>query len=165
MASWPEEKGYDTGVLNHAALSFNVVSEIRNLRNSKGLSPKESLTLHIKAPETILDKSFIAVIQKLSNLREVLFTKNSIDQAATFLVGTTEFFVPLAGKTDAAKERETILKELEYLQGFLVSVEKKLSNEKFVNSAPPNVIEMERKKKADAEVKIKSLEGNLKGLS
>ena len=165
VASWPEEKGYDTSVLNHAALSFNVVSEIRNLRNSKGLSPKESLTLYLKAAETILDKSFIAVIQKLSNIHEVLFTKNSIDQAATFLVGTTEFFVPLAGKTDAAKERETILKELEYLQGFLVSVEKKLSNEKFVNSAPPNVIEMERKKKADAEVKIKSLEGNLKGLS
>ncbi len=164
VASWPEEKGYDTSVLNHAALSFNVVSEIRNLRNLKGLSPKESLTLYLKAAETILDKSFIAVIQKLSNIHEVLFTKNSIDQAATFLVGTTEFFVPLAGKTDAVKERETILKELEYLQGFLVSVEKKLSNEKFVNSAPPNVIEMERKKKEDAEVKIKSLEENLKGL-
>ena len=165
VASWPEEKGFNPTVLADAALSFNVISEIRNLRNSKGLSPKESLTLHIKAPETILEKSFVAIIQKLSNLGEVLFTKNSINQAATFLIGTTEFFVPLTGKTDAAKERETLSKELEYLRGFLVSVEKKLSNEKFVTSAPPNVIEMERKKKADAEVKIKSLEENLKGLS
>ncbi len=67
----------------------------------------------------------------------------------------------MEGKIDAAKERETILKDLEYQRGFMASVDKKLSNEKFVNSAPPQVIEIERKKKADAETKIKALEESL----
>ncbi len=164
MAPWPVEKGFDQNVLSQATFSFSIVSEIRNLRNSKGLSPKEPLPLHIKGPETILEKSFVAVIKKLSNLSEIIFTRNSVEQSAGFLVGTTEFFVPLAGKTDVAKEKESISKELDYLRGFLVSVDKKLANEKFVNSAPPQVIETERKKKADAELKIKSLEENLKSL-
>ena len=77
------------------------------------------------------------------------------------MVNTTEFFVPLEGKIDTEKEREAILKDLEYQRGFMESVDKKLSNEKFVSSAPQKVIEMERKKKADAEAKIKSLEESL----
>ena len=77
------------------------------------------------------------------------------------MVKSTEFFVPLEGKIDAEKEREVILKDLEYQRGFMISVDKKLSNEKFVSSAPPKVIEMERKKKADAEAKIKALEESL----
>jgi valyl-tRNA synthetase len=81
------------------------------------------------------------------------------------VIKSTEFFIPQEGKIDAAKERETILKDLEYQRGFLLSVDKKLSNEKFVNSAPPQVIEIEKKKKQDAETKIKSYEEALKNLS
>ncbi|MFN7330230.1 MAG: hypothetical protein ACK5UP_12070, partial [Bacteroidota bacterium] len=77
----------------------------------------------------------------------------------------SEFFVPMEGKLDVAKERELMIKELEYQKGFLASVEKKLSNEKFVANAKPEVIEIERKKKADAEAKIKALEETLKNLS
>jgi valyl-tRNA synthetase len=77
------------------------------------------------------------------------------------MVKSTEFFIPLEGKLDAEKEREALLKDLEYQRGFMTSVDKKLSNEKFVSSAPPKVIEMERKKKADAEAKIKALEESL----
>ena len=163
-AAWPSEKGYDDKVLEQAAFSFSIVSEVRNLRNAKGLSPKEALTLHIKGPDSLLEKSFGAVIAKLSNLTQISFTAQSVEQAAGFLVGTTEFFVPLAGKADTAKEREALKKELDYLRGFLSSVEMKLSNEKFVNSAPPQVIEIERKKKADAEAKVTALEKNLAAL-
>jgi valyl-tRNA synthetase len=81
--------------------------------------------------------------------------------ATSFMVGTQEFFIPLEGKVDAAKEREEILKEIEYNEGFLASVMKKLSNEKFVAGAPAHVLEMERKKKADAETKIQSLKERL----
>lgn len=112
----------------------------------------------------MIDKPFIAVVQKLSNLSAISFTKSSVEQAAGFLVGTTECFVPMAGKTDVAKERESISKEIEYLRGFLISVDKKLSNEKFVATAPTQVVETERRKKADAEVKIKSLEENLRNV-
>ena len=164
VASWPKGSNYKKTLLDQASLSFSIVSEVRNLRNTKGLSPKDPLELHIKNSPSILDKPFVAVIQKLSNLRQISFTTSTIDQAAGFLVGTTEFFVPMAGKVDVEKERESILKELDYLRGFEASIEKKLSNEKFVGSAPPVVVEMERKKKADAVVKIKSLEENLKKL-
>mgnify|MGYP003578189389 CR=1 FL=1 len=82
-----------------------------------------------------------------------------------FLVGNMEFSIPLIGMVDTAKEKESILKDIEYQKGFLASVEKKLSNEKFVNSAPPAVIENERKKKADAEAKINALEEALKKLT
>ena len=164
VAAWPVEKGFDGALLIQAQVAFGVVGEVRNLRNAKGLSPKESLTLHVKGDQSILDESLVAVTKKLANVSEIIFNAKPNEPGAGFLLGTTEFFVPLAGKTDAGKEKESIAKELEYLKGFLISVDKKLSNEKFVNSAPPQVIETERKKKADAELKIKSLEENLKSL-
>ncbi len=164
VAPWPVAKEFKSEVLAQATLSFSIVSEIRNVRNTKGISPKETLALKIKANESMLDKPWVAVIKKLSNLNTLDFTSQSVEQAAGFLIGTTECFVPMAGKTDVVKERESINKEIEYLQGFLASVDKKLSNEKFVAGAPPAVIEAERKKKSDAETKIRSLTENLKSL-
>ncbi len=165
VASWPRVNKFDQKILDQAARSFHIVGEIRNVRNTKGISPKESLGLKIKAEQSFLEKSWVAVVQKLSNLSTLDFTEQSVEQSTGFLIGTTECFIPMAGKTDPAKEREAITKEIEYLKGFLVSVDKKLSNEKFVSSAPAQVIEIERKKKADAEMKIKSLEESLKSLN
>ncbi len=164
VAAWPIPGKVTPTLLEQAALSFNIVSEVRNVRNTKGISPKEPLSLKIKAAASMLDNSWVAVVRKLSNLTNFEFTNQAVEQAAGFLVGTTECFIPMAGKTDVAKERESINKEIEYLQGFLASVEKKLSNERFVSGAPPAVIEAERKKKSDAEAKIKSLTENLKSL-
>jgi valyl-tRNA synthetase len=82
----------------------------------------------------------------------------------SFLVGTIEYTIPMEGKLDLEKERELILKDLEYQRGFLAAVDKKLSNEKFVAGAPAKVLELERQKKADAETKIKSYEEALKEL-
>jgi valyl-tRNA synthetase len=165
VASWPVPGKVTPEVLSQAALSFNIVSEIRNVRNTKSISPKEPLPFKIKAAESLLANSWVAVVQKLSNLSSFDFTTQTVEQAAGFLVGTTECFIPMVGKTDVAKERESINKEIEYLQGFLASVDKKLSNERFVAGAPPAVIEAERKKKSDAEAKIRSLRENLKNLA
>jgi valyl-tRNA synthetase len=161
VASWPTPKPFNQAILDQGNFAFDLITEIRNIRNAKSLSPKLSLRLLVNSSDSSLLKSFGTVIKKLSNLSEVSFGSGSVSNATSFIVKSTEFFIPIEGKIDAAKERETILKDLEYQRGFMTSVDKKLSNEKFVNSAPPQVIEIERKKKADAETKIKALEENL----
>jgi valyl-tRNA synthetase len=159
--SWPTVQSYDEAILKDGVIAFEIITEIRNMRNAKGLSPKQPLPLKVKQEASYL-KAFWPVIKKLSNLQEVDFITTAPSESATpFLVRSTEFFIPLEGKIDAEKERESLLKELTYHKGFIASVDKKLSNEKFVNSAPPQVVEMERKKKADAEAKIKALEESL----
>ena len=164
VAAWPKAKATNAHIINESAYAFEIITEIRNFRNGKGISPKESLKLVVRSGDQNLIQSFWPIINKLSNLSEISFTGDKIANASGFVIKTSEFFIPLDGKIDVGKERETILKELEYQRGFLVSVEKKLSNEKFVNSAPPQVIEVERKKKQDAETKIKSYEEALKNL-
>lgn len=136
-----------------------MVTEIRNIRSANGISPKEKLSLIVKPAEGKADESCWPLIQKLSNLTEIKSSATKPEGATGFLAGTTECFVPMGDKIDPEKEQENIRKEIEYLKGFLASVDKKLSNEKFVAGAPPEVVEMERKKKKDAEDKIRMLEG------
>ena len=135
-----------------------MVTEVRNTRNTKNLSLKDPLVLAVRKSADLPEISFWPVIRKLSNLTRIDFVTEPPASASTgFLVRAAEFYIPLEGKVDEAKEREAILKEIAYQKGFLAIVDKKLSNEKFVNSAPPHVVEAERKKKADAEAKIHAL--------
>ena len=160
IGSWPKAgTSIDKAILEEGSIAFDLIAQIRNARNAKGISPKESFKLHKKADGKDL-KFFWPIVQKLSNISEV-YSSPEKPQGVTCLVGTAEFTIQMEGKIDAAKERETILKDIEYQRGFMASVDKKLSNEKFVNGAPPQVLEMERKKKADAEAKIKALEESL----
>lgn len=161
IAEWPRAQAYNDAILDEAGFAFDVITEIRNIRNIKGISPKQALKLNINSDDESLLSAFRPIVQKLSNLSEIVTAPQKLANATSFIVKSTEFFVPLEGKIDAEKEREAILKDLEYQRGFMSSVDKKLSNEKFVSSAPPKVIEMERKKKADAEAKIKALEESL----
>jgi valyl-tRNA synthetase len=163
VAPWPKSAKVNDLILNESATAFEIIAEIRNTRNTKNISPKQSLKLAVKGEKSGV-QSFWPIVKKLSNLSEILFTQEKINNATSFHIQSTEYFIPLEGKIDAAKEREAILKELDYQNGFLVSVDKKLSNEKFVSGAPPAIIASERKKKADAEAKIKSLEEGLKSL-
>jgi len=163
ISEWPRAKEFDDKIISQCEIGFDVVTQVRNVRNAKGLSPKESLSLSVNGKVKEVER-FASVIKKLSNLKEINSVSEKLSNATSFMVGTHEFYIPLEGKVDAEKEREEILKDLEYNKGFLASVDKKLSNEKFVNGAPPQVIELERKKKADAESKIKSLEERLKEL-
>jgi valyl-tRNA synthetase len=164
VAAWPKPEPFDNLILQEGMFAFEVITEIRNTRNAKGISPKESLKVLVKSGGETLIKNFWPIIKKLSNLSDVLQTRDKIANSTTFIIKSTEFFIPLEGRIDPEKERESLLKELAYYKGFLEQVDKKLSNEKFVKSAPPNVIEIERKKKADAEVKIKALEENISRL-
>ena len=118
---------------------------------------KKSLSLLIRSEKKEFNTYFLPVISKLCNLSEIDFISEKKEGAVSFMVGTTEFFIPLAGKLDIGAEIEKLNSELEYHNGFLLSVMKKLDNERFVQNAPAAVLENERKKKSDAESKIKSI--------
>ena len=163
VAKWPTPGLSDTAILKESSTAFEITTEIRNTRNTKNISPKDSLKLVVMDDNSGI-QSFWPIIKKLSNLSEVSFSQEKIANATSFYIQSTEFFIPLEGKIDTVKEREAILKELEYQKGFLVTIDKKLSNKKFLSGAPSAVIELERKKKEGAQAKIKALEESLKNL-
>ncbi|WP_186756453.1 valine--tRNA ligase [Echinicola salinicaeni] len=160
VSSWPKLGEYDEKLINDAAQVFEVVSQIRNIRASKGISPKEAFELSINTQNQELYQSFEAILKKLANLSQLGFAEK-VDGALSFVVKSDELFIPLNEQIDVEAEKETLTKELEYTKGFLNSVMKKLSNERFVNGAPAQVVENEKKKQADAEAKIKALEESL----
>ena len=164
VTSWPSAGSFDVNNIAEAAQIFEVVSQIRNIRASKGISPKETFSLTIKTVNAGLYERFEAVLKKLANLDSVSFG-DSLDNAISFVVKADECFIPMAGQVNAEEERENITKELEYTKGFLQSVMKKLSNERFVAGAPEAVVANEKKKQADAEAKIKALEEAFRKLS
>ena len=137
-----------------------LISGVRNYRQSKGISPRESVELFTNATAFINE----AVVRKLANVSEVHFAEKTDKPSFTFLVGATEISIPLSENLDLAKEKKKTEEEIKYLKGFLVSVEKKLSNEKFVANAKPEIVENERKKQKDAQEKITILEEKLKNL-
>jgi valyl-tRNA synthetase len=139
-----------------------IVSSIRAIRKDKDLPMREKIDLLIRSKHEEFDLYFVPVIIKMANLEHVSFTDKKLDGAASFIIQTTEFYIPLGDKLDVGAEISRINEELKYARGFLSTVLKKLDNEKFVLNAPPAVIEIERKKKSDAESKIKSLEERLK---
>jgi valyl-tRNA synthetase len=151
-------------ILQDAVVVFEVITQIRNLRNSKGLSPKASLKLFVRTENPFLYGQFEAIIRKLANVSEVTRVEQKVEDASSFLVKGDEFYVPLPMTIDVEKEREKLQTELEYQKGFRDSVLKKLNNERFVANARPEVVAAERQKLADAESKIKSLEDGLRSL-
>ncbi|MFN5462957.1 MAG: valine--tRNA ligase [Bacteroidota bacterium] len=163
VSSWPSSRSFDSKIIDEADQVFEVVSQIRNLRASKGLSPKESLTLIVKTKNKSVYTSFESVLSKLANLSSISYGEK-VEQAMSFVVKGDECFVPMSNSIDLAAEKAALNKELEYTKGFLDSVLKKLSNERFVAGAPAQVLEMERKKQADAEAKIRALEASLSQL-
>ncbi len=164
IAPYPQSSEFDVNIIGQGNFAFEVITQIRNIRNSKGISPKEKVNLIINDTGKQKATPFELVIQKLSNIDKITYTNIKPDNGAGFIVDTIEFFVPMEGKLDIGKECEALQKELEYTKGFLNSVMKKLSNEKFVAGAPAQVLAAEQKKKADAESKINTLEDNLKSL-
>ena len=137
-----------------------LISGVRNYRQSKGISPRESVELFTNATTFINE----AVVRKLANVSEVHFAEKTDKPSFTFLVGATEISIPLSENLDLAEEKKKTEEEIKYLKGFLVSVEKKLSNEKFVANAKPEIVENERKKQKDAQEKIAILEEKIKNL-
>ena len=164
VAPYPKAGAVNAALLKDFEVVKQVISEIRNVRNAKQISPKEALSLHIKANSGISFDKYWAMIAKLANISEFVMTSEKVAGAASFLAGTDEFFIPLGNNIDADAEKERISKELEYLEGFLKSVTAKLSNERFVQNAKPEIVANEQQKKADAEAKIQSLKESLAAL-
>jgi valyl-tRNA synthetase len=143
----------------------DIISSIRTVRKEKDVPGREKIILYIKAEKEVFDQEFLPVLTKMCNLSEIIFTDKKPSGSVSFMVHTTELFIPLSGRIDKKQELNKIKEDLEYYRGFLASIMKKLDNERFVQNAPVNVLELERKKKSDTESKIKSLEGALKELS
>lgn len=164
VADYPVIGAVNETLLKEAELVKGLISEIRNVRNSRQISPKESLELNIKVNSATNYTNWLANVYKLANVSSVDFVSDKVVGAAAFMVGKDEFFIPLSQNVDAAAERERLTKELEYLQGFLKSVDAKLANERFVQNAKPEIIANERNKKADAESKIAIIQESLAAL-
>ena len=163
VAEFPKSQGFDENIIKEFSIVQQIISEVRNIRNSKGLSPKIALPLAINA--TNIDYStYQDSIKKLANVEELTFVKEKVTGAVSFLAGKDECYVALENNIDVDAEKERISKEIEYLKGFLVSVDKKLSNERFVQNAKPEIVENEKNKKADAEAKIQILVESLNSL-
>ena len=139
-----------------------VIAGIRTIRAQKSLSPKVALQLQVIGAHTLA--AFDAVIEKLANVDSITSVAAKEGICASFMVGTTEYAVPLTGSVDVTEELKKLEADLAYQEGFLASVMKKLGNEKFVNGAPAAVVEGERKKKADAESKIATLKESIAAL-
>ena len=163
VSDWPEFRGYDDKELKDFELSMEVISNVRNVRKEQNIASKVKLELFY-ANDFNRNESHDAVIQKMANLSQFESTEKKINNSNGFIVSGVEFFVPFGDSIDVEAERQKIEQELDYSRGFLTSVQKKLSNERFVNSAPKNIVDMERKKESDALTKIALLEEKLNTL-
>jgi len=164
VCQMPKAESIDTQLLEKVELMKEVVAGVRNLRQEKNIPNKDALSLMVKSEEKF-GEGIESVIVKLAGLDLLSYVEDKVDGAGSFLVKSTEFFIPLDGFVNPEEEIKKITEELNYTKGFLQSVQKKLSNERFVNGAPAQVVEVERKKQADSEAKIKVLEERLKELS
>ena len=152
----------DEDIIREFEVVKEVISNIRSIRLQKNIAQKEALELQVIGENPVV--AFNAVIMKMCNLSSINIVENKADGAASFMVGTTEYAVPLGNMIDVEAEIARMEAELKHKEGFLQGVLKKLGNEKFVNNAPAAVLEMERKKQADAESIIKSLKESIAAL-
>ena len=143
---------------------FELVTKIREIRNAKQLSPKIVLPLAIKTNNKARYENIKSIIEKLANTETISYVSDKVDGAISFVVKADEFFINLEGEIDVEAELETAKKDLEYNLGFKKATEAKLSNERFVANAKPELVERERQKLADAESKIKALEERIASL-
>ena len=160
IAQQKQATTFDSNAVSNFDYAKEIISGVRNYRQSKGISPREEVEVFTNITEFKNN----AVISKLANVSEIHFGEKTDKPSFTFLVGSTEVSIPLSENLDLEEEKTKAEEEIKYLKGFLISVEKKLSNEKFVSGAPAQVVEMEKKKQKDALDKIALLEERLRSL-
>ena len=159
----PAVEQWDEALLTRFELVKEAITDIRNVRKQKNIAQKQPLTLKVIADENY-PAAYAPVIVKMGNISAIETVTEKDPAAAAFIVKTTQYFVPLGDNIDREAETKRLTADLEYLEGFLASVMKKLSNERFVNSAPEKVVANERAKKADAEAKIAAIREQLAAL-
>lgn len=165
VSKWTEIHSINQELLRSFNAAQELVSEIRKLRAEKNIASKVQLDLHVVRKEGTWDSNMIPAIIKLANLQEIKLVKEKPTQAFLIVLRSTEFYIPFSAQVDVVEERKKLQEELDYTRGFLESVRKKLSNEKFMSGAPEQVVASERKKEADAVSRIDVLEQKLMSLA
>ena len=163
IANYPEEKTFDEGILEEFEFIKEVISGIRTIRKEKNIPFKEEISLSIIDNEHFTTK-WNSIIEKLGNVSAISYVEKATEGAISFRVKANEYFIPILDKINVEEEIKKLETELHYAEGFLKSVRAKLSNEKFVNSAPVQVVENERKKESDTLAKIETLTQSLNKL-
>ena len=157
-AAMPKAHEYDADIIAQMNAAKDIIAGVRTIRLQKNIPNREQLALHVLGS---FCNANAEVIRKMANLSDIAEVAEKDPTASSFLIGTTEYAVPLGNNINVEEELKKQEADLKYLQGFLKSVNAKLGNERFVNNAPAQVVEAERKKKADAESKIKTLEESI----
>ena len=163
IANYPEEKPFDEDILEEFEFIKEVISGIRTIRKEKNIAFKEEISLSIIDNEHFTTK-WNSIIEKLGNVSAISYVEKATEGAISFRVKANEYFIPILDKINVEEEIKKLETELHYAEGFLKSVRAKLSNEKFVNSAPAQVVENERKKESDTLAKIETLTQSLNKL-
>ncbi len=160
IAEYPKMVSVNEALINEFKVASEVISGIRNIRKDKNIAFKDQIEFSILNNDN-LNADFDAVIEKLGNLSSINYVTEKVDGALSFRVKSNEYFIPMGDAIDVEAEKEKLEEELKYTEGFLKSVQKKLSNERFVNNAPEKVITIERQKEADALAKIETIKASL----
>ncbi|PJJ09025.1 valyl-tRNA synthetase [Flavobacterium sp. 1] len=163
VSIWPELKPFDAKLITDFENSIEVISGIRTIRKDKNIPFKDTIELKVVNNDKA-STYFDSVVTKLGNITSLEYVSDKVDGALSFRVKSNEYFIPITGNIDVEAEIAKLTTELEYTQGFLKSVQNKLSNEKFVNGAPEKVLANERQKETDALAKIATIEQSLAGL-
>ena len=165
VSSMPAPKSYDKELIGQFEDLKEVVTSIRSIRKDKNIAPREMLELMVRASENgPYQEALEPVIKKLANLSDITRVEEDPGNTMSFIVKNVEYFVPVGNLVDAAEEIAKLQSELEYTEGFMQSVKRKLSNERFVQNAPAQVVEKERQKLNDAEVKTGVLKAQIEKL-
>ena len=157
----------ERGLMHVMEQAKQIISNVRAIRNTKNIAQKEPLSLQVissAADSRQASRQMADIITKMANLTGIAYTEKKSEGSQSFLIGTSEYAVPLGNLIDAAAEIAKAETEIARLRGFMVGIQKKLSNERFVNNAPAAVVELERKKLSDAESKIATLQQTIDGL-
>ena len=163
IAEYPVKQVVNEGLINEFKIASEVISGIRTIRKDKNISFKDTIEFCILNNDKV-SPNFDAVIQKMGNISAINYVTESVDGALSFRVKSNEYFIPMVGAIDVEAEKAKLEEELKYTQGFLKSVQGKLSNECFVNNAPEQVLNIERQKESDALAKIETIKASLKSL-
>ncbi len=163
IAQWPKVKEVNNNIIDEFKIVAEVISNIRNIRKQNNLANKIEIDLGI-VKSNQHPESMDAILRKMGNIKELTYINEKMTNSFSFIVKNSTFYIPFGDAIDTEAEKAKVEEELEYTKGFLKSVQKKLGNERFVNNAPEQVVNSEKKKLADAEGKIKILEEKLSNL-
>ena len=164
VSQWPLSKGVNINLINCFEETIEIITGVRNIRRKKNIAKKDKLELHI-IKNTNTKYNFDAIAIKLASLSKISITDNKIENAFSFMVKSNEYYIPLLESFDKEAEIQQLNKDLEYTKGFLKIVSGKLSNKKFVDNAPENLVLNEKNKEKDAKEKIRILTEKIKSLS